>query len=108
MGNAQGKSKSQLLQENSAYRLLLDSMQEAAFSVAPDGTVLYCNAQFGQFVDHPLDRIVGRPLREFVVPDHGAEVDLLLSMGPQQPVEQRLVLQGPEGTSVPVHVRPSC
>ncbi len=104
MGMAKGKTKSQLLQENSAFRLILETMQEAAFTVAPDGTVLFCNAQFGQFVDHPAGWIVGRPLREFVVPDHRADVDLLLSLGPEQPVEQRLVLHGAEGTSVPVHV----
>jgi signal transduction histidine kinase/DNA-binding NarL/FixJ family response regulator len=104
MGVAKGKTKSQLLQENSAFRLILETMQEAAFRLAPDGQVLFCNAQFGQFVDQPLERIVGRPLREFVVPDHGAEVDSLLSLGPGQPVDQRLVLRGPEGAGVPVHV----
>ena len=88
MGMAKGKTKLQLLQENSAFRLILETMQEAAFTVAPDGTVLFCNAQFGQFVDHPAGWIVGRPLREFVVPDHRADVDLLLSLGPEQPVEQ--------------------
>ena len=92
-----------LVGTDSIYRLIVETMKEAAFTLAFDGTVLFCNAQFGQFVKRPLELIVGHPLQEFVADNNHSAASSLLSIA-QQPVRQRLVFKAVDGTSVPAHV----
>ena len=56
-----------LVGAESIYRLIVETMKEAAFTVAFDGTILFCNSQFGQFVQRPLEQIRRPPAaRDFV------------------------------------------
>ncbi len=89
------------------YRLIAETMSEAALTVAVDGTVLFANAQLGQLLRRPLEQIVGRPLRDFVHPDYRAAGDALLVIAKSQRVRQRLVFQAADGTGVPTHVASS-
>ncbi len=89
------------------YRLIAETMSEAALTVALDGTVLFANAQLGQLLGRPLEQIVGRHLGDFVHPDHRATGDALLVIAQNQPVRQRLVFQNADGQPVPTHVASS-
>jgi PAS domain-containing protein len=56
----------------SIYRLIVETMREAAFTVTFDGKILYCNTQFGEFVQQPTEQIIGHMLQEFVAEDNWA------------------------------------
>ncbi len=101
---AQGDQIFSLVGADSVYRLIVETMKEAAFTLTFDGTILFCNAQFGQFVKRPLEQIVGRPLEEFIAPDHRAAAGSLLAEVQRQSIRRRLVLQDSEDQWVPVHV----
>ena len=79
-------------------------MNEAAFTVALDGQLLFGNARFAEFVKRPLEQVVGHALREFIAPHDVAAAEALLVAGQKQRVEQRLVFQATDGTTVPAHV----
>jgi len=49
------------------YRRLVETMNEGALLVSAKGIVLYSNAAFAEMVGAPLERVIGRTLREFVV-----------------------------------------
>ncbi len=49
-------------------RLIIETMQEAAFTVTLDGKILFCNTQLGQLVARPLVQIIGHAMQEFVSP----------------------------------------
>ncbi len=51
------------------YRVMVESMNEGAISLALDGTILYCNSAFARMIDTPLDHVMGHKLAEFVAPD---------------------------------------
>jgi PAS domain S-box-containing protein len=87
----------------SVYRLIVETMQEAAATIALDGTLLYCNAQFSRLLQRPLEQIVGRRLAEFLA-DGSDCVRSLLRIERGQPVRQRVVFRGANGTTVPTHV----
>ena len=93
-----------LVGAESIYRLIVETMKEAAFTVAFDGTILFCNSQFGQFVQRPMEQIVGHRLHEFVAPDNLTSADSLLMLSGKQPVKQRLVLRNSQEQPVPVHI----
>ncbi len=48
------------------YRTLMETMAEGALTVAPDGTILYCNRQLATMLGAPLNWIIGRSLREIM------------------------------------------
>jgi PAS domain S-box-containing protein len=82
------------------YRVLIEQMQEAAVTLAPDGTVLYCNRRLAEMLDVAQERVVGRRLQPFLrAADLSAFARLLLNGG-----RSEIVLQGAGGREVPVYV----
>src|SRR5947209_654237 len=51
------------------YRLLIEAMNEGALTVLPDGTILYCNRRFSEFIKYPIEKIIGGSLFQFVALD---------------------------------------
>src|SRR5512142_1990146 len=51
------------------YRLIVETMNEAALTVAFDGTILFCNQRFLDLVKTPMTSVVGQKLTAFVAPD---------------------------------------
>jgi PAS domain S-box-containing protein len=92
------------------YRVLIEQMQEAAVTLAPDGTVLYCNRRLAEMLDVAQERVVGRPLQPFLreedqpafarlLTDGGRGEIALLSDGREVPVYISLGLLPLEGES---------
>lgn len=48
------------------YRLLMETIEEGAATLADDGTVLYSNKSFAAFFGVPLEKFIGVPLQNFV------------------------------------------
>jgi PAS domain S-box-containing protein len=88
----------------SVYRLVVETMSEAAFTTTFDGRVLFCNARFGELVDRPLEQVVGHSVLEFIDPRDATAAEGLLAGGRQGPIQQRLVFRSAGGTAVPAHV----
>ena len=68
-----------------SYRLLVESMNEGAVSLALDGTILYSNSAFARMIDTPLDHVMGHKLAEFVAPE---DIALLGDLAPGLGCEQ--------------------
>src|SRR6202162_2412132 len=49
------------------YRLMVETIDEGAATLADDGTVLYANRSFAEIFDTPLEKFIGAPLNDFVV-----------------------------------------
>ena len=49
------------------YRVLIEQIQEGAFTLGADGTVLYCNRRLADMLGEPQERLIGRSLRDFVL-----------------------------------------
>ncbi len=86
------------------YRLIVETMKEAALTVTFDETILFSNAQFGQFLRLPQERILGHRLHEFVAPDQSSSIPDLIARSATQPVRQRLVFQREGQPPVPAHI----
>ncbi|MEW6440544.1 MAG: PAS domain S-box protein [bacterium] len=104
VSGTKGEQVFSLVGTDSIYRLIVETMKEAAFTVTLDGTILFCNTRFGEFVKRPLEQVVGHRLQEFVAGDNRGSASSLLISVQQQPVRQRLVFQATDGTAVPAHV----
>ena len=83
------------------YRVLVESMNEGAISLAIGGTILYCNAAFARMVSVPLDQIMGRDIYEFVRPEERESLKRLLRQGSQDAVRAELTLLTTAGDPLP-------
>jgi len=86
------------------YRLIVETMKEAALTVAFDGTILFCNTQFGQLLGLPQEKILGHGLYEFVPPGQRSAVSNLIARCPTDRVKERLVFLSGGRPPVPAHV----
>jgi PAS domain S-box-containing protein len=96
-----------LVGAESVYRLIVETMNEAAFTVTFGGKILYCNGQFGELIQRPAAKIVGHPLREFVLAEDQIAARSLLVEAQGRPVKQRLVFRNSNGAIVPTRVTAS-
>lgn len=88
----------------SVYRMIVERMQEAVLTVAPEGLILWCNPQFANLLQSPADQILGKPLQMFVNPDQHPRIDALLGQIRDVPVRERVVFRAADGTPVPAYV----
>src|SRR5262245_18975653 len=51
------------------YRRLVEQMQDGAVTLTQGGDIAYCNRRFGELVNSPVERIVGSPIEDFIVPE---------------------------------------
>jgi PAS domain S-box-containing protein len=88
----------------SVYRLIVETMQEATLTVAPEGLILWCNPRFANLLQSPAGQILGKPLQMFVNPDQYPRIDALLQQIRDAPVRERVVFRAADGTPVPAYV----
>src|SRR5512145_366958 len=41
------------------YRMMVESMNEGAVTLIPDGTIFYCNSRFGEMIQLDCERLIG-------------------------------------------------
>ena len=62
-----------------SYRVFIETMNEGAVTLDPDGLIVYCNSMFAQLLRMPLSQVIGFPFRQFVAPDCLAECEALFT-----------------------------
>jgi PAS domain S-box-containing protein len=83
------------------YRILIEQMQEGAVTLAPDGTIHYCNRRFGEMLRLHLERVIGRPFAPFVAP---ADRRALATLLRERVGKMEGALLATDGTYVPVQL----
>jgi len=104
VSGSRGEQIFSLTGAETVYRLIVETIKEAAFTVAFDGTILFANARFEEYVKRPMEEILGHALHELVPLDQCPAVESLLAAGQKEPVKCRLVFQGADGALVPAFV----
>ncbi|QGY01806.1 response regulator [Methylobacterium mesophilicum SR1.6/6] len=78
------------------YRVLIEQIQEGAFTLGSDGALLYCNRRLADMLGEPQERLIGRYLRDFVEAD--ADLDDLVQRAMTNPVRGEVELRATAGT----------
>ena len=98
VSGSKGEQVFSLASADSVYRLIVETMQEAAVTVAaPDGTILFCNGQFATLLRTPLQIPVGKHISSFVEPSDLDTARRILQQAETGPVKARVSLQGTDG-----------
>ena len=73
-----GKRTFSLRGADHRYRQLIEVMSEGAGLLGRDGVIVYGNHRLAEMVGAPLEKLLGAPIGDFVLPEHRARVDALL------------------------------
>lgn len=83
------------------YRMMVESMNEGAVTLIPDGTIFYCNPRFGEMLQMDPEKLVGVRFHELIRPEQQTAFDSIFS---QMEGRGEFCLQPPGGKCVPVQL----
>jgi PAS domain S-box-containing protein len=89
---------------DSRYRRLVETMNEGALLVGGSGVIVYSNAAFADMVDTILERVIGRPLADFVAERHQHSLNGLLDGAITRPTTGEMWLRAVGGRERPVYL----
>jgi PAS domain S-box-containing protein len=87
---------------NHTYRILIETINEGALTLSPEGTILYCNGRFSKMVNLPTERVMGHSFFPFVPADDRERIRELLGQALEGESKGEALLQSSNGGSLPV------
>ena len=88
----------------SAYRALVEAMNEGAAIVKDGEMLVYCNSRLATMLDAPLETVIGASLFRFVTPAEKERVERLLERGKAETCTGDFTFCRRDGTAEPVHL----
>jgi PAS domain S-box-containing protein len=79
------------------YRVLVETINEGAATLDAEGTVLFANARFAEFLNLPLKRFIGAPLQNHVPASAREKLWELIQLSLQEDTKDEISLGTPEG-----------
>ena len=86
------------------YRILVEEMSEGVATLTNDGTIFYSNAQLASMLKIPLEKMAGKKLNNFIVPEDKRTYLTLLDIGLEARSNGEISLQSTEGKIIPVYI----
>lgn len=86
------------------YRVFVETMNEGAVTLRPDGTILYCNNRFGELLKQPIERIIGSSVYQFIAPTGKGDFESAFQNGREGSSIVEILLKGGDGQLTPVQL----
>lgn len=86
------------------YRMMVESMNEGAVTLIPDGTIFYCNPRFGEMVESDGTKLIGVQLRDLIVPEDRSAFDVIFKEAGQHGSRGEFCLKSITGKCTPVQL----
>ena len=86
------------------YRTMVESMNEGAVTLIPDGTIFYCNACFGRMVQKDPEELIGISFRGLIAPGEQGKFEEIFGQAGQDGVREEFPLLRAKGESMPVQL----
>ncbi|HEY6073557.1 MAG TPA: PAS domain-containing protein, partial [Anaerolineales bacterium] len=86
------------------YRMMVESMNEGAATLIPDGTIFYCNPRFAEMVQIEPKKLIGVRFQDLIPPDEQEAFEVIFRGGGQNGMRGEFCLQTAQGNCVPVQL----
>ncbi|PJA27993.1 MAG: hypothetical protein CO188_10945 [Zetaproteobacteria bacterium CG_4_9_14_3_um_filter_54_145] len=83
------------------YRVMVESMNEGALTLAVDGTILYCNSRFAERAKRQQGQIVGTSLQQMLADQDRERFEAMLVQAAEKEIRAALTLQAADDTQTP-------
>lgn len=84
------------------YRVIVETMNEGAATLDPEGIIVYCNQKLADMLKTPLEKLIGSPMDRFFHPVDLPAFTTLIEEGLQTTGQMELTVLLKNGKSVPV------
>jgi formate hydrogenlyase transcriptional activator len=84
------------------YRVLVETMNEGAATLAADGTIAYCNVGLVTMLNVPLEKLIGSALHGYVAPRDSRTLEFLLEKSARESCKGEIELVTGDGSALPV------
>jgi PAS domain S-box-containing protein len=84
------------------YRIMVETMNEGAVTLAADGTILFCNQRFADIIKVPLEKVMGSSIHSYFSSANLQLFKVLLEQGLKGNSKGELVLQAGGENSAPI------
>ena len=85
-----------------AYRVLLETLNEGALTLTPEGDILYCNRRFAEMIEKPLEKVIGASLTSFLPPEDVEKFEAQFGRGAAESACWECALVKAGGKKLPV------
>ena len=86
------------------YRVLIEEMNEGAITLNSEAIILYSNSRFADFIQLPLERIIGASFHDFLLPKDRHNFRALFAQGWQKNSKGEFALQSGNGKILPFSI----
>jgi len=99
---AEGDRVFTLMGAEHPYRVMVETMNEGAITLASDGTILYCNQRFADIVKGSLEKVMGSSIYQYISSTDLQLFETLVERGLKGNGTGELALQAGGENSVPI------
>jgi len=86
------------------YRMMVESMNEGAVTLIPDGTIFYCNGRFGEMVQADCEKLIGTLFSQLVAREDQNRFNTFFQNAGPHGRREEFSLQATQGKRVPVQL----
>lgn len=86
------------------YRMMVESMNEGAVTLIPDGTIFYYNPKFREMVKLDGEKLIGAQFRDLILPQEQEAFDMIFKQAGPNGLRGDFCLRAAEGDCVPVQL----
>ncbi len=86
------------------YRTMVESMNEGALTLIPDGTIFYCNPRFCEIVQAECERLVGARFQDLLLKEEQAAFEAILKDAGRSGLRGKFTLQAVNGKLTPIQL----
>jgi len=102
VSTAEGDQVFTLMGAEHPYRVMVETMNEGAVTLAADGTILYCNQRFADIVKGSVEKVIGSSIHPYISSTDLQLFEALVERGLKGNSKGELALQAGGENSVPV------
>src|SRR5215216_6658751 len=84
------------------YRIMVEEMNEGAFTLDRHGMILYSNARFAELMQRPVRELLGTSIEQFISPADKVYMHGVFSRALETGAKREMVLVNGDGTPIPV------
>ena len=89
---------------NFPYRMMVESMNEGAVTLIPDGTIFYCNPRFGEMVQMESEKLLGVRFQDLILPAEQDAFEEIFKDAGLHGTRREFCLQSAKGECRPVQL----
>jgi PAS domain S-box-containing protein len=86
------------------YRLMVESMNEGAVTLIPDGTVFYCNPRFGEMIQIDCEKLIGVRFEDLILAEERSAFEALFASAGHEGARGEFCLKTSTGNCVHVQL----